>query len=125
MVLSLVLKLKKHSLSLILLPLIHLFLLELFASSSYILYFVILSATLYFLNLKKLFLSKRVFLFSTIYWFLLSIGVFLLEDSLYDIYIDLDFRFTMRYISQEVCLILTLLHLFILYLLGYNREKLF
>ena len=125
MVLSLVSRLRKYSLSLVLFPLIHLVLLELFASSLYILYFLTLGFIVYFLNAKKLFFSNNTLLYSAIYWFGLYILSILFEDTLYDMYIDLDLRFTMSYISKEVCSVLTLLHLFILYILGYNREKLF
>lgn len=125
MVLALVSRFKNYSLSLFLLPVLHIVLLELFASSLYILYFLTLLFALYFLNLRNLFLSNKIFLFSIIYWLGLYILHWLFEDTLYDIYIDLDLRFTMSYISNEVSSILTLLHLFILFLLGYNRDKLF
>jgi len=116
-------RLKKYTFSLVLLPLIHVVLLELFASSLYVFYFLTLGITLYILNLKQLFLSHKTILYSFVYWAGSYICIVYLEDTLYDIYIDLDLSFTMRYISKEVSFVLTLLHLFILFLLGYNRDK--
>jgi len=45
------------------------------------------------------------------------------NDGLYDLYIDTNMTFELSYISFEVCCILTVIHIFILFLLGYNRVK--
>lgn len=124
MVPVLVSRLKKISLSLLFIPLIHLVLLELFASAFYVVYFVALVFILYLFRLKSVFLSTKTWLFSLIYWLVVYLLLLFFEDGLYDLYIDFNLRFTMSYISYEVCCILTLLHLFILFLLGYNKEKL-
>ena len=46
------------------------------------------------------------------------------DDSLYDLYIDTNMTFELSYISFEVCCVLAVIHIFILFLLGYNRDKL-
>ncbi len=46
------------------------------------------------------------------------------EDDLYDLYIDTNMTFELSYLSSEVCCVLTVIHIFILFLLGYNRDKL-
>ena len=46
------------------------------------------------------------------------------DDDLYDFYIDTNMTFELSYISREVCCILAMIHIFILFLLGYNRDKL-
>jgi len=123
-VVFLVLRLKKSYLSLILLSITHLVLLELFASTFYILYFLTLFGVLYFLNLNRLFLSNKMFFFLVIYMSILYIIFKSFEDNLYDLYIDMDMTFELSYMSFEVCFVLTLIHIFILFLLGYNRDKL-
>ena len=118
------LRLKKYLLSLILLPIFHLVLLELFVSAHYLLYFLTLLIILYFLNSERFYLSSKMSLFSLIYMTGLYFIIKLFEDSLYDLYIDMDMTFNLSYISYEVCCILSLLHILILFLLGYNRAKL-
>lgn len=46
------------------------------------------------------------------------------EDIFYDLYIDMDMVFELSYISRDVCCVLAVIHIFILFLLGYNRAKL-
>ena len=45
------------------------------------------------------------------------------NDSLYDLYIDTNMTFELSYLSFEVCCALSMIHVFILFLLGYNRDK--
>jgi len=124
MVVYLVLRLKNYALSILFIPLIHLALLELFAASLYLLYFLTLGLTIYFLYLKKFFLSKLASFYILAYWLGIFLCTLFFEDAFYDIYIDLNLSFTLHYISKEVIYSLTLLHLFILFLLRYNGEKL-
>ncbi len=122
-VVSLVSKLIKYSLSLLLLPLTHLVLLELFASTYYLFYFIILFTILYILNQKKLFLSNKTLLIMVVYMTSLFYIFKYFDDNLYDLYIDTNMTFELSYLSYEVCCILTVIHIFILFLLGYNRAK--
>ena len=92
---------------------------------SYILYFLELTLFLYFLYIKKLLLSPKTFLVFFLYFIcLLSIYEFF-EDEIYDLTFEYQLRDTINYISIQSFLFLNLLHLFILLLLGYNKEKLF
>ena len=45
------------------------------------------------------------------------------EDNLYDLYIDTNIIFELSYIPFEVCCILTVIHILILFFLGYNKVK--
>ena len=123
-VVTLVLRFKKYSLSLFLLPIVHLILLELFASALYIPYFLALFLIIYLLNRAGLFLSTKGFSILLLY----STGLYFIteffEDSLYDLYIDMNMTFELSNLSYEVCCVLTATHIFILFLLGYNRAKL-
>ena len=116
-------KLTKYSLSLLLLPIAHLVLVELFASTYYLFYFFSLSAVLYILNQKKLFLSNKMLFITVIYVATLYFVFKYFDDNLYDLYIDTNMTFELSYISFEVCCVLTVIHIFILFLLGYNRVK--
>ncbi len=118
------LRLKKYYLSLIFFPLIHLSLVELFASTHYLVYFITLLFTLYFIYIKRLFLSNKMLLLSIVNLSGLYLIYRFFEDSFYDFYIDMDMKFELSYISYEICCILTAIHIFILFLLGYNRAKL-
>ncbi len=119
----LVLRFKKYYISFIFLPGVHLVLVELFAATLYFVYFLTLFATIYLLNLKRLFLSNKILLLLFTY----MSGVFFLlkyfEDKIYDLYIDMNMTFELSYISFEVCCALTVIHIFILFLLGYNKVK--
>ncbi len=119
----LVLRFKKYYISFIFLPGVHLVLVELFAATLYFVYFLTLFATIYLLNLKRLFLSNKILLLLFTY----MSGVFFLlkyfEDNIYDLYIDTNITFELSYISFEVCCTLTVIHIFILFLLGYNKVK--
>ncbi len=122
-VVALVSKLIKYSLSLLLLPVTHSVLVGLFTSAYYLLYFVGLSALLYILNYKKIFLSNQMLLITVIYMLVVYYLFRYFNDGLYDLYIDTNMTFELSYISFEVCCILTVIHIFILFLLGYNRVK--
>ena len=118
------LRLTKYSLSLILLPFTHVVLLELFASTYYLFYFIILFTILYILNQKKLFLSNKILLIMVVYMTALFYIFKYIDENLYDLYIDTNMTFELSYISYEVCCVLTVIHIFILFFLGYNRDKL-
>ena len=119
----LVSRFKKNCLSFIFLPIVHLVLVELFASTHYLVYFLILFSTLYILNFKRLFLSNKMLFLLLIYMSGIFFLLKLFEDKIYDLYIDMNMTFELSYISYEVCCVLTLIHVFILFLLGYNRVK--
>ncbi len=118
------LRFKKYSLSFIVLPVIHLVLLELFAQGSYSLYFTSLVFIAYILNSKAFFLSNKFLGLSIVYWCTLHFLYRFMEDYLYDLKIEYDWNFQLHYVSYEVSYILSVIHIFILFLLGYNKGKL-
>jgi len=105
-------------------PIIIFTLSKLFAFS-FILYFVELILFLYYIYSQRLILDPKV-LFVFFSYFL---GLFMMykffEDEIYDFLFTCQFYDTINYISIQTFLFLNLLHLFILLLLGYNKEKLF
>jgi len=123
MVVTLVLRLTKYSFSLIVLPITHLVLLELFALTYYLFYFITLFAILYILNQKKLFLSNKMLFTTAIVMSSLYIVFRYFNDNLYDFYMDTNMAFELSYLSFEVCCVLSTIHIFILFFLGYNRAK--
>ena len=106
------------------LPMLFFILTKLFASSSYLLYFIALSASLYFTLHYKLLYPLKKLLFYMFYLLFLFIVFRYFEHFFYELYIELDFIDTIYFISDEVALLLMCEHLFILFILGYNREKL-
>jgi len=87
----------------------------LFASTSYILYFLNLSAFLYILRKQKYnFLDIVVFLFIIItITLILNLATF--KEFVYEIYIWLDVVDKVNYVNMEVLLILSFLHVGVLF----------
>jgi len=108
---------------LVYLPLLHYFLLQLFVSSLYLVYFLLLFFHLYLLSKYPQILVQKT-VFYLVYWLFLYSGYIYIEDSLYDIYIDYDFTFVTHYMSNTIVFSLSAIHLLILFLLGYNIRKL-
>jgi hypothetical protein len=105
-------------------PILFLILVKLFASS-YVLYFLVLVASLYLtLYFKLLYSVVEIFLYTLYLGFLYSCCSYF-EYSIYELYIELDFKDSIYFISNEVVTILTIGHLFILLILGYNRESIY
>jgi len=107
------------------LPMLFFILTKLFASSFYLLYFIALSASLCFTLHYKLLYPLKKLLFYMFYLLFLVMVFRYFEPFFYELYIELDFVDTIYFISDEVSLLLMCEHLFILLILGYNREKLF
>jgi O-antigen ligase len=77
--------------------------------------------TLYY---KLLYSVVEIFLYTLYLGFLYSCCSYF-EYSIYELYIELDFKDSIYFISNEVVTILTIGHLFILLILGYNRESIY
>jgi len=107
------------------LPMLFFILIKLFASSFYLLYFIALSASVCFTLYYKLLYPLKKLLYYMFYLLFLSIVFRYFEHFFYELYIELDFLESIYFISDEVALLLMCEHLFILFILGYNREKLF
>ncbi len=56
---------------------------------------------------------------------IVSAGYMFIGEQWYDIYIDYDLQFPLFYGDATVAYSLLFIHLLILFLLGYNKEKLF
>jgi len=109
--LSYLLFLNKYLFYFLYLPLLHLILIKLFASSYYFLYFINLTLAILFLVNKKIILTKiknALFLLniSLLYFFYQYY-----ESHIYQLYLDIGFTDKINYINPEIGLILTLVHI--------------
>jgi hypothetical protein len=102
----------------------HIFLVVLFFLEFYFFYFLSLSIAIFIvyklgvtLSLKKIF----SYLFATLF-LAFAYGVY--EDTLYNLFLDLGIGVNLISVNSEILVLLTSLHLFILYLLSYNKAKL-
>jgi hypothetical protein len=115
----------KHLLYLLYIPIVFLVLVKLFASSVYLLYFMNVLLLFYFLYTKNLLLSlKELALFSAYMLFLYSMYRYF-EIDIYNLYIQSEIEDKVNHLFDEVVIIITLLHIFIFIILGYNKQKLF
>jgi hypothetical protein len=115
----------KKILYLLYLPMIFFALLKLFASSVYLLYFFNLTFVFYFLYQKELLLSLKELAVFTLYMFFLYGMYRYLENDIYTLYISSEIEDKVNHLFDEVVIFLTLLHIFIFIILGYNKQKLF
>ena len=113
---------KYNFLYLLLLPCIYFWLLVLFTSTAYILYFLVLSLLTFFLYKNQNYLDNTKLFYYSVYWIVLYLLSLYMEDDLYDVYIDYDFSFILPYMPLSVVFSLSFLHVFILFLLGYNTK---
>lgn len=117
-------KLSTRVFLLLYLPAFFLGLCKIFTASSYLLYFLSLSLLLFSLYEKRVFIYGYKFLLFTLYIAVLLYGYNHLDVMRYEIYLDLNINDTIHPMNKKVMLILTLLHVIILFIMGYNREKL-
>ena len=108
---------------LFILPLLHMFLLELFASMEYMVYFIVLLFSMFLLTKYKQIISFAYFKYYLMYLLFLYGFIILIQDRLYDYSLDFGMNFIHIFPSLEVVSILSLAHLLILYLLGYNSFR--
>ena len=114
---------KYNFLYLLLLPFVHFLLLELFASSSYLLYFLSFFLLTFFLYKNQNYIDNTKLFYYSFYWIFIYLLSLYFKDILYDIYINYDLSFTVSYIPLDILFSLSLLHIFILFLLGYNKRR--
>lgn len=98
---------------------------KIFASSSYLLYFINLVFLFIFLDKNELLFSWKELLMWSFYISFLYMGYFYLEETLYDFYILLNVENKVNHLFTDVLFLLTLLHLLIFVILRYNKKKLF
>lgn len=106
-------------------PMVFFVLIKLFASSVYLLYFFNLLFLFYFLYKNELLLSQEELLILSIYMTILYGLYRYFEDELYYLYLSLETDDKINHIFDEVVIVLTLLHLIIFLILGYNKQKIF
>ena len=98
---------------------------KLFASLYYLLYFLNLSFFLYFLYFlyesKKIIAVKYLIIF-LLYGILITFLYIRFEELRYDIYLYMEINDRINSINNEVVIALNFLHLFILFLMGYNNR---
>lgn len=117
-------KLSKRVFLLLYLPAILLSLSKIFTASSYLLYFLSLSLLLFYLYEKRVFFYGYKFLLFILYITVLLYGYNYFDAMRYEIYLDLNINDTIHAMNKKVIFFLTLLHVIILFIMGYNREKL-
>lgn len=105
-------------------PLVLLTLSNLF-STSYFFYYIALLIFVYYLYHYKLILNLKELLFFVLYLLVFYFLYLYFKEALYYHYIDYGFNDKYNHVSDEVFFLLTSLHLLILFLLGYNREKIY
>ena len=98
---------------------------ELFSSASYFLYFVNLVIFYYYIYWYGLILKPLGIIFVYLYIGGLALISWNIENIIYEIQLYINIIDCINQISVEVVFILSLLHLLIFFILGYNREKLF
>ena len=101
---------------------VHWLLVGLFTQGYYLLYFLVLSVASFFLYKYFDFPSYKQI---TLFFIIFTIGYIFMYDKWYDIYIDYDLAFPLFYIDSTIEYSLLCVHLLILFLLGYNKRKLF
>jgi hypothetical protein len=101
----------------------NLFLVSVFTSNLYGIYFFSLIFFIGGLYKKKWTLSAKELLYFLLLFTLISLIYNFIEDNIYDLFIDLGVDMIFIHINLGILLALTFIHLFILYLLGYNRAK--
>ncbi len=112
----------KYLLYLFFLPLVNFMLLQLFVSSFYLLYFILIFAISFFIYKNPKYLNNKKLYVYILYWAFLYELLSYLKDFLYDIYIDYDFTFVLSYMPLFVVFALSSIHILILFLLGYNKQ---
>ncbi len=101
----------------------NLFLVSLFTFNLYGIYFFFLIFFIGGLYKRRVTLCTKELLYFLLLFSLIVFIYNFVEDEIYDLFIDLGIDMVFIPINLEVLLALTFIHLFILYLLGYNRAK--
>ncbi|MBA3024908.1 MAG: hypothetical protein FP820_00695 [Sulfurimonas sp.] len=113
----------KQLLYILYIPVIFLALLKLFASSEYLLYFLNLLFLFYFLFKNQLLVSLKELAVFSVYMFFLYVMYRYLEGGIFNLYISSGIEDKVNHLFDEVVIFLTLLHIFIFVILGYNKQK--
>ncbi len=106
-------------------PIILFGLIKLFASTTYLLYFVNLFVFLYLLYKSDNILTLQELVIFSLYLSGLYFIYLSTSELRYDIYLYFDITDRVNSIHSEIIYMLSFLHLLILFFMGYNKEKLF
>lgn len=104
-------------------PIIFFALVKIFASSLYSLYFINLFFLFFFLEKNELLLSWWELLVWSLYMLLLYATYIVFEEQIYDVYIMQNLQDKVNHLFWDVVLVLTLLHVLIFVILGYNKKN--
>jgi len=104
-------------------PLWHLFLVLQFFAEWYVSYFFFLFLSAFLLYKKYIFLSNYFLLFTSFFYMIIFYYFTELSDFLYDLSLDFDVEYLNYHVEPTIITFLTLIHLFILFLLGYNKAN--
>lgn len=113
----------KQLLYILYIPVIFLALLKLFASSVYPLYFFNLLFLFYFLLKSQLLVSLKELAGFSAYMLFLYVMYRYFEGGIFNLYISSGIEDKVNHLFDEVVIFLTLLHIFIFAILGYNKQK--
>jgi hypothetical protein len=99
------------------------FFVVLFAQAYYLFYFLSISLVLYFLKKYQCVFGKKELILSAILSFISFLLYDYFDDFVYNFLVDCEIEDILFYLPSTILYLLTLLHLFILFLLGYNKTK--
>ena len=103
---------------------VHIFLVVFFSLEFYLFYFFFLVVAIYIVYRQGITLSLKEIFSYFLTTLLLSLCYLFYEDALYNLFLDLGIGVSLISVNSEILVLLTSLHLFILYLLSYNKAKL-
>ena len=107
------------------LAIVSLVLVEIFASSFYILYFINLFLVLYYLYKSQNIMTPFELSIFIVYMLFLRYLYNYFEEFRYELYLDLNIVDRLYGIDAASIYLLSSLHILVLFFMGYNREKLF
>lgn len=94
-----------------------------FSFTAYILYFINLSTIIFFIYKQKITFTKKEF-FASLVLASFSAGVLkYFKEDIFDIYVYLDVVDKQNYFSMDIAIILSIIHLFILFFLLFKKDR--
>ena len=112
----------KKKFYLLYMPMFFLALVKIFASSVYLLYFINLIFLFNYLDKNALLLSMHELLWWSFYMAFLYFGYISLHEQIYDVYILQNIQDKVNHLFMDIVFLLTLLHILIFVILGYNKK---
>lgn len=94
-----------------------------FSFTAYILYFINLSAIIFFIYHQKITFSKKEFLACGVFASFAAGLLRYFEEEIFDLYIYLDVVDRQNYFSMEIAVLLSIMHLFILFFFVFKKDR--